>query len=160
MRITVIVWQTLIILNAAYKFKSLIAFLIKTLLSFLKNSVPATDWRKFFQSEKQMRSYKVEKILKGSLDSISSPSVKIQIMGEFVDNIQQCFAITPFPPIIWNFTESVRWWDQIQAIYLYLFYFNSKYSVKWPQNFEQQLILEWWVSISKKYGIHFVIQTV
>ena len=59
---------------------------------------------------------KVEKILKGSLDSISSPSVKIQIMGagkfargkkakhcwvlltnflysKFVEFIQQCFAM-------------------------------------------------------------------
>ena len=57
---------------------------------------------------------KVEKILKGSLDSISSSSMKIQIMGgkvclrcegktllgivnkfhvqKFVDNIHQCFA--------------------------------------------------------------------
>jgi len=57
---------------------------------------------------------KVEKILKGSLDSIPSSSVKIQIMGEkgvrqkiagcrqqtfeykkFVDNAQQCFAFMP-----------------------------------------------------------------
>ena len=74
-------------------------------------------------------SIKVEKILKGSLDSISSPSMKIQIMGEkvclrckgktlqccndiagqcqqtfciqkFVDIMQQQFAFTPFPPII------------------------------------------------------------
>ena len=71
---------------------------------------------------------KVEKILKGSLDLIPSPSpsVKIQIMGgkvclmctgktflgvvnkhldtkKFVDNAQQCFAFThqaKFPPII------------------------------------------------------------
>ena len=41
--------------------------------------------------------YKAEKILKGSMDLISSPSpsVKLQIMGS-----QQCFAFTPFPPII------------------------------------------------------------
>ena len=60
---------------------------------------------------------KVEKILKGNLDSISSPSVKIQIMGgnvclrykgktllggvnklenkKFVDTTQQCFALLP-----------------------------------------------------------------
>ena len=73
--------------------------------------------------------YKVKKILKGSLDSISSPSpsVKIQIWAKkfawsvkakhcwalltnyciqkFVDNIQQWFAFTPFLPIIWIFTE-------------------------------------------------------
>ena len=60
---------------------------------------------------------KVEKILKGSLDSISSPSpsVKIQIIGrkrqniciqKFVDNDQQCFAFTPqenFPAYNLNF---------------------------------------------------------
>ena len=52
---------------------------------------------------------KVENILKGSLDSIPSPSVKIQIMGGkvclccqqfvcfqvFVDITQQCFALLP-----------------------------------------------------------------
>ena len=68
---------------------------------------------------------KVEDILKGSLDLISShsPSVKLQIMGgkvgfgckakniagrcqqifcnqKLLDNIQLCFAFTPFPPII------------------------------------------------------------
>ena len=66
---------------------------------------------------------KVEKILKGSLDSIPSPSVKIQIMGGkvclrrkgktlmgivnnlFVDNTRQCFSFTPFPPIIWILNE-------------------------------------------------------
>ena len=57
----------------------------------------------------------IEKILKGSLDSISSPSVKIQIMGKkvwlrrfqqifciqkFVDNILQCFAFTLFMPMV------------------------------------------------------------
>ena len=74
---------------------------------------------------------KVEKILKGSLDSIPSPSplVKIQIMGGKVclrckgktllgvvnkllktkkQISQQCFALLPqvnFPEIIWFFTE-------------------------------------------------------
>ena len=74
---------------------------------------------------------KVEKILKGNLDSIPSPSpsVQIQIMGGKVclrrkgksllgiDNIQQCFAFTP---LHWRW----RWWDQIRAIFLNLFYFN------------------------------------
>ena len=64
---------------------------------------------------------KVEKILKGSLDSIPSPlpSVEIQIMGgkfwccqqtfenkKFVDNAQQCFAFMPqanFPAHNLNF---------------------------------------------------------
>ena len=45
-----------------------------------------------------MTVHKVEKILKGSLDSIPSPSEKIQIMGGK-------FAFTTFPPIIWIFTE-------------------------------------------------------
>ena len=72
----------------------------------------------------KIHNIKVEKILKGSLDSISSPlhSVKIQIVGrkvclrrkgkycwalstncsiqKFVDNIQQLFAFTPFSHII------------------------------------------------------------
>ena len=76
---------------------------------------------------------KVKKILKGSLDSIPSPSpsVKIQIMGgevclrykgktllgvvnklfcfqKFVDNTQQCFAFTPqanFPAHNLNFHQ-------------------------------------------------------
>ena len=59
--------------------------------------------------------WKVEKILKGSLDLIPSPSVKIQILGgkvclrrkgktlldflfcfqKFVDITQQCFALLP-----------------------------------------------------------------
>ena len=71
---------------------------------------------------------KVEKILKGSLDLIPSPSVKIQIMGgkvclrckgktllgvvnklglkKFVDNTQKCFTLTPqtnFPAHNLNF---------------------------------------------------------
>jgi hypothetical protein len=75
---------------------------------------------------KCFRVVKVEKILKGSLDLIPSPSVKIQIMGgkvclrckdktllgvankpfenkKFFDITQQCFALLPqvnFPPII------------------------------------------------------------
>ena len=72
---------------------------------------------------------KVEKILKGSLDSIPSPSEKIQIMSrkvevqrqnidrrcqqtfennKFVDITQQCLALLPqvkFQTIIWIFTE-------------------------------------------------------
>ena len=63
----------------------------------------------------------VEQILKESLDSIPSPSIKIQIMGgkvclrwcqqtfeskKFVDITQQCFALIPqvnFPINILNF---------------------------------------------------------
>ena len=93
---------------------------------------------------------KVEKILKGSLDLISSPSssVKIQIMGgkvylrcrgktllgvvnkllktKFVDTIQQCLACLPqvnFPTNNLNFHWRWRWWNRIQAIILNLFYF-------------------------------------
>jgi hypothetical protein len=68
--------------------------------------------------------FKVEKILEDNLDSIPSPSpsLKIQVIGRKVclrhkgktllgivnklfvskvfDNIQKCFAFTPFPPII------------------------------------------------------------
>ena len=47
---------------------------------------------------------KVEKILKGSMDLISSPSQTFCIQ-KFVDNIQPCFAYTPSLPIIWIFTE-------------------------------------------------------
>ena len=64
--------------------------------------------------------FKVEKILKGSLDLIPSPSVKIQILArkvagryqqtlenkKFVDNAQQCIAFTPqvnFPAHNLNF---------------------------------------------------------
>ena len=80
----------------------------------------------------------VENILKGSLDSIPSPLVKIQIMGGkvclrrkgktllgivnklfifksclvFVDNIQHCFDFTPFPPLIWIFTEGEGDWTE------------------------------------------------
>ena len=70
----------------------------------------------FFQeSEKSEIGFKVEKILKGSLDLIPSPSpsMKIQILGrkvclrckglcqqtfenkKFFDNARQCFAFTP-----------------------------------------------------------------
>ena len=96
---------------------------------------------------------KVENILKCGLDSIPSPSssVKIQIMGgkvclrcitsqqnvagcceqtfenkKFVDIIQQCFVLlrqVNFPVNNLNFHWRWRWRDQIQAIFLNLFYF-------------------------------------
>ena len=88
-------------------------------------------------------SNKVENILKGSLDLIPSPSVKIEIIGGkvclkckgitllvvvnklFVFNptTQQCFALltqVTFPANNLNFHW--RWWDQIQATFLNLFY--------------------------------------
>ena len=82
--------------------------------------------------------FKVENILKDSLDSIPSPSkfsensnylegkfawgVKTKkncwalltnyCIQKFVDNIQHCFVFTPFPPIIWIFTEvKVMGWN-------------------------------------------------
>ena len=88
---------------------------------------------------------KVEKILKGSLDSIPSPSssVKIQIYWQdsllevirqniapgwcqqtfcfqkFVDNVQQCFAFTPQANFLAHdyFDWSWKWWDGIQATF-------------------------------------------
>ena len=95
---------------------------------------------------------KVENILKGSLDSIPSPSpsVKTQMMGgkvcmrckgkallgdvnklfcfqKFVNNAQQYFSLLPqanFPANNLNFHWRWRWWDWIQAIFLSLFYFT------------------------------------
>ena len=79
--------------------------------------------------------HKVKKILKESLDLISSPSptVKIQIIGgkvclgveakhcwafstnfwnkKFVDIPQQCLPQVKFPAKILNFHWSWRWWD-------------------------------------------------
>ena len=63
---------------------------------------------------------KVEKILKGSLDLIPSPSVKIQIM--------QCFALLPQVTIHandLNFHWRWGWWDRIQAIFVNLLYFKK-----------------------------------
>ena len=110
------------------------------------------NWVKWFLKEHSF--FKVEKILKGSPDSIStpSPSVKIQIIGrkvclrckgktllaywtlstnfenkKFVDITQQCFAFLPrvnFPANNLNFHWRWRWWDLIQAIFLNLFYFT------------------------------------
>ena len=76
-------------------------------------------------------SVKVEKILKGSLNLIPSPSpsLKIQIMGnkvclkciqKFVDNLQQWFVFTPqanFLANIFNFHWRWRWLGQIQATF-------------------------------------------
>ena len=86
---------------------------------------------------------KVEKILKGSLDSIPSPSpsVKIQFMvgiaghcqqtfgnKKFVYITQQCFALLPqvnFPDNNLNFHRRWRWWDHIHGTFLNLFYLNN-----------------------------------
>ena len=60
---------------------------------------------------------------------------------KFVDNDQQCFAFTPqanFPVKNLNFHWRWRRWDQIQAIFLIIFYFlkNPKWAILlkilWP----------------------------
>ena len=94
--------------------------------------------------------HKVEKVLKGSLNSISSPlpSVKIQIVSgkvclrlgikakhwwvlsttfaneKFVDITQQCFALLQvnFPANNLNFDWRWRWWNRIKAIFLNLLF--------------------------------------
>ena len=101
-----------------------------------------------------LQQFKVEKFLKGSLDSIPSPSpsVKFQIMGgkvclgckgktllDVVNKLlktkslltftQQCFALLPqlnFTANNLNFHWRWRWWDRIQAIFLNLFYFSIR----------------------------------
>ena len=107
---------------------------------------------------------KVEKFLKGSLDSIPSPSVKIQIMGgkvclrckgktllgwkqkKFVDITQQ-FSYYPkyFPTNNLNFY--LRWWDRIQAIFLILSFFNTQYlrnsAIVYPLNMEWRFHLSY-----------------
>ena len=88
----------------------------------------------------------VEKILKGSLDLISSPSpsVKIQIMGSKVclrhkgqkQNIVYKLLNTKQHPVmfclytflVYNLNFHWRWRDRIQAIYLNLFYFKGRNS--------------------------------
>ena len=95
-----------------FLFFSLILFHILYILAFTKD-----DTHDIFYD-------KVEKILKGSLDKIPSPSMKIQIMGGKVClrcrgktllHVVNKFLKTksllttpsnvPFPPIIWIFTE-------------------------------------------------------
>ena len=98
------------------------------------------EWRQFIKEFWKLLLGKVEKILKGSLDSPSF-SVKIQIMGRkvclrckfkallrVVNITQQCFALlrqVNIPAKNLNFLWRWRWWDQIQAIFLKLFYFTK-----------------------------------
>ena len=79
--------------------------------------------------------HKVQKILKGSLDSTSSPSVKIQIMCKkvwlrwkgktllgIVNNVFKslsCLYTYSAHNLILHWRR--RWWDWIQAIFLILF---------------------------------------
>ena len=66
---------------------------------------------------------KVQKVLKGSLDSIPSPSPSAKqtfFFQKFVDNSQQCFAFPPqanFPAYNLNFYWMWRWCDRIQATF-------------------------------------------
>ena len=89
-----------------------------------------------------LRNYqvKVEKILKGSLDSIPSPSVKIQTMSgkvclsckgktllgnkSLLTSPNNVLPQVNFPANNLNFHWRQRWWDRIQAIFLNLFYFT------------------------------------
>ena len=100
-------------------------------IRFLKKRL-TWESNSFFFMRKSFRQgwnfFKVEKILKGSLDSIPSPSVKIQIMGRkvclrckgkhcwaFLTNVWKqnvCrhhpapyYLKYTFPPLIWIFTE-------------------------------------------------------
>ena len=99
---------------------------------------------------------KVEKILKGSLDSIPSPSRSCEHLNflfslfwpniaghcqqtllnkKFVDNAQQCFAFTPqanFPAHNLNFHWRWRWWVWIQAIFQSLFYSTTVFCLQLP----------------------------
>ena len=90
---------------------------------------------------------KVEKTIKGSLDSIPSPSVKIQIIGgkdglrsksktllgidnkllkaksllTSPSNVLPLLPQVNFPINNFNFHWSWRWWDRIQSLFLNLF---------------------------------------
>ena len=65
---------------------------------------------------------KVEKILKGSMDSILSPSLgivnKLLVFKSFLTTSINVFT---FPTHYLNSYWMWRWWDQIQAIFLNLF---------------------------------------
>ena len=68
---------------------------------------------------------------------------KLFSFQNFIDNAQQCFAFTPqanFPTHNLNFHWRWRWWDQIQAIFLNIFYFTIKSSKNFEYFFKDQ---EW-----------------
>ena len=114
----------------------------------------------FYQNHKHQlnKSRKVEKISEDNLNLISSPSpsVKIQIMGGkvcFRCKGKKCWALSTsflyskncwqhpamfcllpqvnFPANELNFHWRRRWWDQIQAIFLNLFYFTVIFATIW-----------------------------
>ena len=102
-------------------------------------------WIWFFTSMNPFMILKVERVLKGSLDSIPSPSPSVKIQNyrqesllevmrqniagwcqqtfcfqKFVDYAQHCFAFTPQANFLahnLNFHWRWRWWDQIQATF-------------------------------------------
>ena len=74
----------------------------------------------------------------------------------FVDNSQQCFAFTPqanFPTHNLNFHWRWRWWDQIQATFINLFYFTwyLHRGQTWWSIFYNPVTLEWWIYLLKKF---------
>ena len=81
-----------------------------------------------------LNDFKVEKSLKGSLDSIPSPSpsVKIQIMGgkvcfrckNIIKKLLKTKSLLTSPTNDLNFQSRWGWWDWIQTIFLNIFYFN------------------------------------
>ena len=92
----------------------------------LRKKVTKTVWEE--------RISKVEKILKGSPDSISSPSLKIQNMGgkvylrckgkKMLGVVNKIFVfLTQVIVPANNLNFHWRWWVQIQAIFVNLFYF-------------------------------------
>ena len=113
------------------------------------------DWAIFNFSHQVFSIGKAEKILKGSLDSIPSPSplVQIQIKGGTVCLRHKSkklylyskvcwqhpamFCLHTFPAHISNFLLRWRWWDRIQAIFLHLVLpshlsaHNSNYLLRW-----------------------------
>ena len=66
---------------------------------------------------------KIKKILKGSLDSIPSPSPSVKI--KIIDNSQQCFTLL----LQVDFIDNNLNFHQIQDIFLNLFYFNINFAL-------------------------------
>ena len=64
-----------------------------------------------------------ESLLEGIRQNIAGWCQQTFWIQKFVESIQQCFAFTP---IIWIFTEGVRWWDWIQNIFLNIFFLLKK----------------------------------
>ena len=70
---------------------------------------------------------------------------------KFVDITQQCFALLPqvnFHANSLNFHSRWRWWDQIQAIFLNLFYFNLEFTYETGISGASLWLLECYLMIS------------